>query len=122
MQSLDAWLFLPSQGPDGNNRPNQLLAPVRHSALLQFEHHWVAPDPIKNNSNNYRISESRYWSIDGILPTGFSATMKLEFDGRTTNGFLDLDLVPVNGDSIIFGVSIGVSVGVGDEVLVLGWG
>jgi aminopeptidase N len=74
---------------------------VSDSALLQFEHHWVAPDPIKNNTNNYRISESRYWSIDGILPTGFSATMKLEFDGRVGNGFLDLDLVPINGDSIV---------------------
>lgn len=74
---------------------------VSDSALLQFEHHWIAPDPIKNNTNNYRISESRYWSIDGILPTGFSATMKLEFDGRVGNGFLDLDLVPINGDSIV---------------------
>ena len=71
------------------------------SAMLQFEHHWVAPDPIKNNINNYRISENRYWSISGFLPTDFSATMKLEFDGRFSNGFLDLDLVPINGDSLI---------------------
>ena len=27
--------------------------------------------------------------------------MKLEFDGRFSNGFLDLDLVPINGDSLI---------------------
>ncbi|MDB4533503.1 M1 family aminopeptidase [Vicingaceae bacterium] len=74
---------------------------ISDSALLQFEHHWVAPDPIKNNINNYRISESRYWSVKGFLPNDFSATMKLEFDGRSTNGFLDLDLVPVNGDSIV---------------------
>tara|TARA_B100000809_G_scaffold28518_2_gene24780 strand:- start:7036 stop:9399 length:2364 start_codon:yes stop_codon:yes gene_type:complete len=74
---------------------------VVDSVLLQIEHHWVAPDPIKNNVNNYRISENRYWSIDGIIPTGFTATMKLEFDGRFSNGFLDLDLVPVNGDSLI---------------------
>ncbi len=74
---------------------------VVDSVLLQIEHHWVAPDPIKNNLNNYRISENRYWSIDGIIPTGFTATMKLEFDGRFSNGFLDLDLVPVNGDSLI---------------------
>jgi len=74
---------------------------VSDSALLQIEHHWVAPDPIKNNINNYRISESRYWSIDGILPDGFSATMRLDFDGRSITGFLDLDLVPTNGDSLI---------------------
>lgn len=74
---------------------------ISDSALLQLEHHWVAPDPIKNNPFNYRISESRYWSIDGILPTNFSASLRLNFDGRAGNGFLDLDLVPVNGDSLI---------------------
>ncbi len=71
------------------------------SALLQFEHHWVAPDSIKNNVNNYRISTSRYWSIDGILPTSFVSSFKLFFDGRSSQGFLDFDLVPVNGDSLI---------------------
>ena len=76
------------------------ISNITDSALLQFEHHWVAPDPIKNNTHNYRISESRYWSIDGILPTTFDGTMRLEFDGRQPS-FLDLDLVPVNGDSIV---------------------
>ncbi|MGB0888451.1 MAG: M1 family aminopeptidase [Vicingaceae bacterium] len=80
---------------------NLTINSVTDSALLQIEHHWVAPDSIKNNINNYRISESRYWSVDGILPANFSATMKLEFDGRLSNGYLDLDLVPVNGDSLL---------------------
>ena len=74
---------------------------VTDSALLQFEHHWVAPDSIKNNPNNYRISESRYWSVDGIIPSNFSSTLRLNFDGRASNGYLDYDLVPVNGDSLI---------------------
>jgi len=80
---------------------NLTVTSVTDSALLQFEHHWVAPDSIKNNINNYRISTSRYWSVDGIIPNGFSSTVKLEFDGRASNGYLDLDLVPVNGDSIV---------------------
>jgi hypothetical protein len=71
------------------------------SALLQIEHHWVAPDTIKNNINNYRISTSRYWSIDGILPSTFSSSLRFYFDGRPSQGFLDYDLVPVNGDSLI---------------------
>ncbi len=76
------------------------ISNITDSALLQFEHHWVAPDPIKSNTNNYRISESRYWSIDGILPSTFNGTMRLEFDGRLPS-YLDLDLVSVNGDSIV---------------------
>lgn len=74
---------------------------VGDSALLQFEHHWVAPDSIKNNVNNYRISSSRYWSVDGILPAGLSCSFRLIFDGRASSGYLDVDLVPVNGDSLI---------------------
>jgi len=77
------------------------VSTLSDSALLQFEHHWVAPDTIKNNINNYRISTSRYWSVDGIIPSNFSASIRLEFDGRSNNGYLDLDLVPVNGDSLI---------------------
>lgn len=74
---------------------------ISDSALLQFEHHWVAPDSIKNNSNNYRISTSRYWSLDGIIPSNFSSSLRFIFDGRASSGYLDVDLVPVNGDSII---------------------
>jgi Peptidase family M1 domain/Secretion system C-terminal sorting domain/Peptidase M1 N-terminal domain len=74
---------------------------IGDSALLQFEHHWVAPDSIKNNINNYRISTSRYWSIDGILPPNLITSFRFNFDGRASSGFLDVDLVPINGDSII---------------------
>jgi aminopeptidase N len=80
---------------------NLTVSSIVDSALLQIEHHWVAPDPIKNNPYNYRISTSRYWSVNGLLPANFSSTLQLSFDGRAAQGFLDLDLVPVNGDSII---------------------
>ncbi|MCB0402614.1 MAG: T9SS type A sorting domain-containing protein [Flavobacteriales bacterium] len=74
---------------------------VSDSSFIMFEHHWVAPDSIKNNPLNHRISSSRYWSVDGILSPGFSGNFRLEFDGRASKGYLDFDLVPVNGDSII---------------------
>ncbi len=80
---------------------NITITSINDSALLQLEHHWVAPDTIKNNPLNYRISESRYWSIDGILPTTFIGTLRFNFDGRSSSGYLDLDLVPINGDSLI---------------------
>lgn len=74
---------------------------INDSALLQVEHHWVAPDAIQNNINNHRISNSRYWSVDGILPTIFDASMDIDYDGRSGLGFLDEDLVGSRGDSLI---------------------
>ena len=60
---------------------------VSDSVLLHIEHHWVAPDSVKNNVNNYKISSSRYWRFTGILPTGFSASARIDFDGRASSGF-----------------------------------
>lgn len=80
---------------------NLTIVSLSDSALLHIEHHWVAPDTIKNNPNNYRISTSRYWSVNGILPNNYNATAKIFFDGRYNAGYLDLDLVPINGDSLI---------------------
>lgn len=77
------------------------VSSISDSVLLQIEHHWVAPDSIKNNINNFRISSSRYWSFNGILPPTFNASVRLDYDGRSSTGFLDLDLVPVDGDSIV---------------------
>jgi len=80
---------------------NLTTVSVSDSALLHIQHHWVAPDSIKNNPNNYRISTSRYWSVKGIVPNDYNANAKIYFDGRYNSAFLDVDLVPVNGDSLI---------------------
>ncbi len=79
---------------------------ISDTALVRIEHNWVAPDTIKNNVNNFRISSERYWNIDGVLPTTFYAKARLYYDGRTTSTagpsqWLDHDLMPVNQDSII---------------------
>jgi aminopeptidase N len=99
----DDKLLVTSAGTKSLNRSlfNLTTTSVVDSALLFIQHHWVKPDTIKNNPNNYRISESRYWSVKGILPTTFDATAKIYFDGRYNAGFLDVDLVPINGDSLI---------------------
>jgi aminopeptidase N len=80
---------------------NITVTNISDTALLQIEHNWVAPDSIKNNTNNFRISSSRYWSFRGVLPSTFIASARLNYDGRSATGFLDLDLVPVDGDSIV---------------------
>jgi hypothetical protein len=73
---------------------------------MRIEHHWAAPDPIQNNTNNYNISDLRYWKLTGMWPAGFVARGRFAYDGRTTsttNGvcWLDQDLTIPNGDSII---------------------
>lgn len=73
---------------------------------MRIEHHYVAPDPIQNNTNNYNISDQRYWKLTGIWPSGFVASGRFTYDGRTngTSGggyWLDNDLTVPNGDSII---------------------
>ena len=45
---------------------NLTTVSVSDTAMLHIQHHWVAPDSIKNNPNNYRISTSRYWSVKGM--------------------------------------------------------
>lgn len=52
------------------------------SALLRIEQHLVAPDPMQNNPNNFRLSQGRYWSVDGFIPNGFEATTTLFYDSR----------------------------------------
>jgi len=74
---------------------------INDSALLQVEHHWVAPDPIQNNTKDHKLSKNRYWSVEGILPSTFDASMSIDYDGRAGLGFLDEDLVGVRGDSLI---------------------
>ncbi|MCX6311921.1 MAG: M1 family aminopeptidase [Bacteroidetes bacterium] len=76
------------------------------SAFVRVEHNYAKPDPIINNTNNYRISDQRYWTIDGIFPTTFIAKARLYYDGRTSTtagpgNYLDDHLTTPNGDSII---------------------
>lgn len=74
---------------------------VTDSALLQIEHHWVSPDSFQSNPNNYKLSTSRYWSVQGIIPNNFSATGRVFYDGRSSAGYLDADLLTYTEDSIM---------------------
>lgn len=50
------------------------------SALVRITHNWVAPDTLNPVVNGLRISDSRYWTVEGIFPTGFSAKGKFTYD------------------------------------------
>jgi len=79
---------------------------ISDSAFIRITHNWVSPDPLKTPSNDiFRISESRYWTIEGIIPSGFSAHGKFTYNSTTSAsaGYLDNELLPTSGsaDSLV---------------------
>jgi hypothetical protein len=64
----------------------------------------VRPDAFKSNPGNHRLSNQRYWTIEGIVAPGFKSGIRFNYDGtKTTAGtyaYLDTALTVVNGDSI----------------------
>jgi len=78
------------------------VSALSDSALLKIEHHWSAPDHIKDWANQpYLLSNYRYWKIDGIWPSDFEANAGFFYDGRQSNGYLDSLLVRNTEDSLV---------------------
>jgi aminopeptidase N len=74
---------------------------IRDSALLYVEHHWIGAVRTPNTPWNIRLSDERYWTVDGLLPDGFSATATVVYDGRELStpeygGYLDNKLLSKN--------------------------
>ena len=74
---------------------------VTDSSFVFIQHHWVAPDSIKNNINNYKISSSRYWTVKTLTTGNLDASGRIFYDGRASTGYLDSDLVSTTEDSLI---------------------
>ncbi|NVO02888.1 MAG: T9SS type A sorting domain-containing protein [Bacteroidetes bacterium] len=73
---------------------------ISDSLFIRVEHNWVAPDPLQSPSSEiYRISNSRYWKIDGIFAG--NASLKGRFN-YVKSGF-ESSLLPAtySADSII---------------------
>lgn len=74
------------------------------SSYVRIEHNLAAPDPVKVNTNNYRLDSQHYWKIDGLLSSGFVSKLRLSFDGNKTTSnisYLDTCLITANADSMI---------------------
>lgn len=87
-------------------RMNFTVNSISDSAFIRVEHIWVGPGALTTPIGNLTISPDRYWKIDGILPSNFSATTRLYYDGRTNttsngNGYLDHNLLGNSEDSIV---------------------
>ncbi|MFA4853077.1 MAG: M1 family aminopeptidase [Bacteroidales bacterium] len=71
---------------------------IADSVFFRIEHNWVAPDPLKAPSTEiYRISDRRYWKVDGVFPLAFKANGKFNYN-RNSNGF-ENNLLPTNASS-----------------------
>ena len=75
------------------------------SCWVRVEHCFVKPDPIKNNTQNFRINTQHYWKVDGIFSSSFHSKATFWFDGRKTltgqTAYLDTCLINVTADSIL---------------------
>ena len=73
------------------------------NSTIRVEHHLVAPDPFTNVNPGIRLSNYRYWKIDGFLNPGFAAKGLFIFDGSTSasTGYLDNTLITGTEDSLV---------------------
>jgi aminopeptidase N len=65
------------------------------SAFIQVTHNWAPPDSLKTPYERLRLSDCRYWRIDGIFPVGMQATGKFNYNN------IDNTLITSSTDSVI---------------------
>ena len=96
---MDAQKTIRSTGshPLGNVRfSNFNVTALTDSAWIHVEYHPLAPDPLVNNPNNYRISSRAYWTVNGIWNSGFDGDFRIEPDNT-----VDSDLLANGLDSLM---------------------
>jgi hypothetical protein len=71
---------------------------ISDSALLRITHNWVAPDTLRISQTGLRISDSRYWTVEGIFPADFKAKATFSYN-RLDN--LDKNLITGSSDSLL---------------------
>jgi hypothetical protein len=78
---------------------------VTDSTLVRVEHHWASPDMAGLDPSKIRLSDYRYWSVDGLFEDDFVCNATVYYDGRNFSsggeGQLDVDLLKTGEDSIL---------------------
>jgi len=75
-----------------------LVEQIADSALVRITHNWVAADSLSVPQPGLRISDSRYWTVEGIFPPGFQAKGKFSYNRAVS---LDLTLLLNPKDSLV---------------------
>lgn len=85
------------------------VSAVTDSALVRVTHNFVAPDPLKIlNPDIARISDYRYWTVEGVDFDKITATGRFHYNRTTpntgslnSNGWLDNTLFSISADSLL---------------------
>ncbi|MFM7078216.1 MAG: T9SS type A sorting domain-containing protein, partial [Bacteroidota bacterium] len=72
------------------------------NARVRIEHHLVPPDPFMNSNPGIRLSDNRFWRVDGFFTNGFAAKGIFVFDGSVSasTGYLDNTFITGTEDSL----------------------
>lgn len=68
------------------------------SALLRITHNWVAADSLVVPHPGLRVSDSRYWTVEGIIPQDFKAKGTFVYSRASS---LDNTLITNSKDSLV---------------------
>jgi aminopeptidase N len=71
---------------------------ISDSAFIQVTHNWAPPDSLRVPVPGIRLSDYRYWRIDGIFPEGFQAGGTFLY---SIMSFLDNTLITSSSDTVI---------------------
>ncbi len=71
------------------------------SAWIQVVHHWIGPDSFHVPHPTEILSQSRYWTVTGVMPAGFHAQAKFYYNGNANSaGLLDHTWLNMPEDSL----------------------
>ncbi|MFA5972090.1 MAG: M1 family metallopeptidase [Lentimicrobiaceae bacterium] len=77
---------------------NIMVENIADSAMIRITHNWVAPDSMSVSQPALRISDSHYWTVEGIFPSGFKAKGAFKYKNAIN---LDKSLFSDSGDSLV---------------------
>lgn len=71
---------------------------ITDSSFVRITHNWVAPDSLVVSQPGLRISDSRYWTVEGVFPSDFRAKGIFTYSRTAT---LDKTLITNSQDSLV---------------------
>ncbi|TVR78359.1 MAG: hypothetical protein EA409_10545 [Saprospirales bacterium] len=73
---------------------------IEDTVLFFIEHHYTAPQPVKSEDPDFRLSVNHYFKMGGTFDESWDAQLVLRYNGRGTFP-LDADLTSITEDSLI---------------------
>jgi hypothetical protein len=75
-----------------------IVEKISDSAFVRITYNWIAPDTSDVLQPGLRISDSCFWTVQGIFPKGFKANGEFIYD---MNVSLDKSLISDSEDSLV---------------------